>query len=73
MSESLIHLITIIVANLGVVGCIWWFRKESRDDVKEFRRECREDWIRSQNTIEAIREEMKDFHMRLLEIEKRRY
>lgn len=43
---------------LGNFGIIWWFRKESR-----------EDWIRCQNTIDAIKDEMKDFHERLLKIE----
>lgn len=72
MNESTLQFISIILSNVAVVGCIWWFRKESRDDVKEFRRECREDWIRCQNTIDAIKDEMRDFHNRLIEIEKKR-
>lgn len=55
MNESWIQILTVVFANFGI---IWWFRKESR-----------EDWIRCQNTIDAIKDEMKDFHERLLKIE----
>lgn len=69
MNETWAQILTIVISNLGI---ILWFRKESR-----------EDWIRCQNTIDAIREEikeskenmrieMKDFHERLLDIEKSR-
>lgn len=66
MSEIWIQLIALFLGNVGV---IWWFRKESREDLKEFRKESRNDWIRCQNTIDAIKDEMKDFHERLLKIE----
>lgn len=66
MIESLLQLLTVLIANFGI---IWWFRKESREDVKEFRKECREDWKRCTTLIDAIKEEMKDFHERLLKIE----
>lgn len=46
--------LTIVISNLGI---ILWFRKESR-----------EDWVRCQNTIDAIRENMKDFHECLIDI-----
>ena len=52
------QIITILAGNFGI---ILWFRKESR-----------EDWIRCQNTIDSIKDEMKSFHERLIEIEKRR-
>ncbi len=55
MNETWMHVFTVIFANFGI---IWWFRKESR-----------EDWVRCQNTIDAIKDEMKDFHERLLKIE----
>jgi hypothetical protein len=55
MSDSWAQILTVVIAN---IGAIWWFRKESR-----------EDWIRCQNTIDAIQKEMKDFHERLLQIE----
>jgi hypothetical protein len=69
MNETWAQILTIVISNLGI---ILWFRKESR-----------EDWVRCQNTIDAIREEikeskenmrieMKDFHERLLDIEKKR-
>lgn len=53
--ESWMQIMTIVFANFGI---IWWFRKESR-----------EDWIRCQNTIDSIKDEMADFHKRLLDIE----
>jgi len=58
MNETWAQILTIVISNLGI---ILWFRKESR-----------EDWVRCQNTIDAIREDMKDFHERLLDIEKKR-
>lgn len=58
MSESWIQILTIVISNFGI---ILWFRKESRDD-----------WVRCQNTIDSIKEEMKDFHERLLKIEMER-
>ena len=51
----LIGMLTIFFGNLGMLI--------------SFRRESREDWLRCQNTIDAIRSEMKDFHERLLKIE----
>lgn len=66
MNEAWVQIIALFLGNVGV---IWWFRKESREDLKEFRKESREDWIRCHKTIEAIKEEMKDFHERLLKIE----
>lgn len=58
MNETSAQILTIVISNFGI---ILWFRKESR-----------EDWVRCQNTINAIREDMKYFHERLLDIEKRR-
>lgn len=57
-ASSISGILSIILANFGI---IFWFRKESR-----------EDWIRAQNTIDAIKDEMKDFHERLLALEMRR-
>lgn len=50
---------------VGVFGIIWSFRKESREDWKMIHQEMKE-------FKEAIRIEMKDFHERLLDIEKNR-
>jgi len=41
-----------------LLSFIWVFRKESR-----------EDWLRCENIIRSMKEEMKDFHERLLKIE----
>lgn len=58
MNESWVQILTIVLSNLGI---ILWFRKESR-----------EDWVRCQNTIDSIREEMVDFHKELIRIENER-
>ena len=58
MTETWLQILTLIFGNFGI---IWWFRKESR-----------EDWVRCQNTIDSIKDEMKDFHERLLKIEMER-
>ena len=69
VASILIGMLGMFVANVGI---IWHFRKETFDTLKEFRRESREDWVRCQNSIDAIRVEMKDFHERLLKIEMER-
>lgn len=84
MSEAWTQVITLVVGMLtlflGNFGIIWWFRKESREDVKEFRKECRDDWKICNTEIKEMREEFKqfremwaleskDFHSRLLKIE----
>lgn len=56
------QVITLMMGNFAI---IWWFRKESREDWKIMHNEWRE-------FKETVRLEMKDFHERLLEIEKRR-
>lgn len=66
MKENWLQILTLILGNFGI---ILWFRKESREEIKEFRKECRDDWKMCNSTIEAIRHEMKDFHERLLKIE----
>jgi len=51
MNDAWMQILTILIGNLSI---ILWFRKESR-----------EDWIRCQNTIDAIQREMKEFNERL--------
>ena len=53
MSESLIQVIGLFLANAGL---ILWFRSESR-----------EDWRHMDNKIDAIQEEIKDFHQKYME------
>ena len=69
MTEGWMQIITLIIANFTV---IWWFRKESREDWKM----SREDWKMIHHELkefkDVVRIEMKDFHERLLEIEKNR-
>lgn len=70
MDESWIQLFTVIIANFTVV---WWFRKESRDDWKHMDSKMDQMNKEHKEFKEAIRLDMKDFHERLLEIEKSRY
>jgi hypothetical protein len=69
MNDAWLQVLTLLFANFTI---IWWFRKESR-----------EDWIRCQQSIDGIKQEMrefreiwmaesKDFHERLLKIEMER-
>lgn len=62
MNDTWIQIFTIIFTNFGI---IWWFRKESREDWKLQHQEMKE-------FREAVRMDMKDFHERLIEIEKSR-
>lgn len=62
MTEGWMQIVTLIIANFSVV---WWFRKESREDWKMIHQELKE-------FKDIVRIEMKDFHERLLEIEKNR-
>ena len=60
--EAWLQLVTMILAQYAI---IYSFRRESRDDMKHFDNR----WYAS---IKAIELEMKDFHDRLIEIEKRK-
>ena len=68
------------VAIVGVVmAMMFWVRQESnslRNEAKEDRKDlinlCREIQEEGKNFREALQTEMKDFHYRLLEIEKAR-
>ena len=62
MTEGWMQIITLIIANFTV---IWWFRKESREDWKMIHQDLKE-------FKDVVRIEMKDFHERLVEIEKNR-
>lgn len=64
--DNWLQVLTLIGATflqiLTLIGATFWI-------TWTFRKESREDWHRTQNIIDAIRIEMKDFHERLLEIE----
>lgn len=53
-----IQIISIFLANAGLIV---WFRSESRSD-----------WRHMDSKVDAIHEEIKDFHARLCVIEERR-
>lgn len=58
MDESWLQIFALFLANAGLIV---WFRAESRSD-----------WRHIDAKIDAIHEEMKDFHGRLCAIEERR-
>lgn len=63
------HVLVMILGNLTIILPLWlWNRAESRADNRHM--DAKLDANR--NLIIAIHEEMKDFHYRLLEIEKSR-
>lgn len=53
MDESWIQIISLFLANSGL---ILWFRMESRND-----------WRHMDNRVDAIRQDMKDFHVAMLQ------
>lgn len=70
MNEWL-QVLAILIGNAGI---IYMFRKENRDDTSQIRGELREDQKHLDNrwyaAIKSIEMECKDFHERLLEIER---
>lgn len=63
--ESWLQVLSLFLANAGL---IIWFRTESRADWRHM--DTKTDAIRQE--VQAIREEIKDFHGRLCAIEERR-
>lgn len=60
------HSLTIVFGNLAIILPLWlWSRAESRSDHRHL-----EGWVKA--SIEAMREDTKDFHGRLCAIEERR-
>lgn len=75
MTESWIQILTLFFANAALIV---WFRSESRQDwrlmdskMESFRAENGQIIRSMENTINAIQQEMKDFHARLYSIEER--
>ena len=71
--------IQFIVFGIGVGGLWFWQRAESRNDVRHMdtkldanRELIREIHIETRDLMQAMKDEMKDFHYRLLEIERAR-
>lgn len=59
MNESWLQILSLFMANAGL---IIWFRTESRND-----------WRHMDAKLEAIHEEIKDFHARLCVIEENKH
>lgn len=49
----------------STVGCCWYFRKESKEQIEEIRHDAKESAKETRQMIFAIQQEMKDFHGRL--------
>jgi hypothetical protein len=59
------HVLATVAGNFAVILPLWlWNRAESRSDHRHL-----ENWVKA--SIDAIKEEMKDFHGRLCAIEER--
>lgn len=68
-----LQVLAIIAGNLGVILPLFlWIRSESNEDRRETQNILREDRKDLLTIITQIKDEMKDFHYRLLEIEKNR-
>lgn len=63
------HVLSLVVGNLAVFLPLWlWNRAESRADIRHMDAKLEA----NRSLVLAIHDEMKDFHYRLLEIEKGR-
>lgn len=73
------QVLTIVGANLGMllaalginIGLILWARTESRSDNDKLTAQFKNDRDRTLDILEAIKDEMKDFHGRLCTIEEK--
>lgn len=59
-----------IIFFIGVFGLFIWNRAEARADARHFDNKLEAYRSETSALIEAIRQDMKDFHSRLLEIER---
>jgi hypothetical protein len=67
------NVLTLIIGNLAVILLLWlWTRSENRIDMRQLQEIQREDRKEIIKLVLSIDKEMKDFHNRLLEIEKSR-
>lgn len=57
-----------VIFFIGVFGLFIWNRTESRSDIRHLDTKLES----NRDLVKAIHDEMKDFHYRLLEIEKNR-
>ncbi len=60
--------IQFIVFSMGVFGCFFWNRSESRNDIRHMDAKLES----TRELVRAIHEETRDFHSRLCAIEERR-
>lgn len=67
MSESWMQISALFLANAGLIV---WFRAESRSDWRHMDAKMESFRAETGILIRAIQEEIKDFHRKLIEIEK---
>lgn len=68
MSELWVQIVSLFLANAGL---IIWFRAESRSDWRHMDNKLEANQKEIKSLIEAIKDEMRDFHGRLCAIEER--
>jgi isocitrate dehydrogenase len=67
------QVLVIVFGNLAIILPLWlWARSETRADIRQIQEVQREDRKDILELIRSIDSEMKDFHYRLLEIERSR-
>lgn len=69
MKEEWMYIILLFLANAGL---ILWFRAEARNDWRHLDTKIDAHSKETRELIEAIKQDMKDFHGRLCAIEERR-
>lgn len=70
---NLEHVFALVIGNLAIILPLWlWTRSENRTDMRQIQEIQRQDRKDILELIRSIDTEMKDFHGRLLEIEKAR-
>lgn len=67
------QILALIIGNLAIILPLWlWTRSENRADMRQIQETQRNDRNDILELIRSIDKEMKDFHFRLLEIERSR-
>lgn len=67
------QILALILGNLAIILPLWlWTRSENRTDMRQLQEIQRQDRRDILELIRTIETEVKDFHYRLLEIEKER-
>ena len=70
--KNTLNIVEFSVLIISITGMFLWSMSESKEDKRVLQTIINENRIETQSTLNAIREEIKDFHGRLCAIEERR-